>query len=57
MSIGAPTRRYLWDKVGWLPVGWFLYVWQIFTILFGSIMIAIIITGFTGLLTRDDKQG
>lgn len=38
------------------PIGWLLYVLSVVQIILGSILIAITITGFTGLLTRDDMK-
>ncbi len=38
------------------PVGWLLYVLSVIQVILGSIFIAITITGFTGLLTRDDMK-
>lgn len=44
------------SKAVTIPVGWVLYVLSVVQTIFGSILIAIVITGFTGLLTRDDMK-
>ena len=40
---------------GAVPIGWLLYVLVVFERFLGAILIAIAVTGFTGLLTRDEK--
>lgn len=38
-----------------LAIGWLLYGWSVFQMLMAAILIAVAVTGFTGLLTRDEK--
>ena len=38
-----------------VPVGWLLHILFVLERIVGAILIALAVTGFTGILTRDDR--
>ena len=40
-----------------MPIGWMLYILYVFQRIAGAVLIAIAVTGFTGVLTRDAYSG
>jgi hypothetical protein len=54
LEIGSGKNRYVLGRH--IPIGWLLYALSVIQMILGSIFIAITVTGFTGLLTRDDMK-
>lgn len=54
LEIGIGKHRFVIAPE--FPIGWLLYVLSVLEVILGSIFIAITVTGFTGLLTRDDMK-